>query len=221
MKKLLIVLPFTFIFYSCAIRQIPVNPSVYKTLTPSLNEVSAAELGVTLITNESGFNYNALVVEKPFKVAGGYAKKEIGKGEVFVNNAHIKSHDLYSNDSYKYFGIAMPKNGDNAEIYKTDAAGNIITTNKTREKLEFKTKSVPVKKKEYFKQEFIYNGKVNESIKFIYREYVDNYARPAFTQELQYDLSESSTVGFRGLRIDVMDASNTNIKYKIVNYFNN
>lgn len=38
--------------------------------------------------------------------------------------------------------------------------------------------------KNCFKQEFVFNGKVDNNLKFIYREYTENMARPAFTQEL-------------------------------------
>ena len=71
-----------------------------------------------------------------------------------------------------------------------------------------------------FKQEFIFNGKVGSSLKFIYREYVNDMARPAFNQELQYDLNESNIIGFKGLRLEVVNATNTNIDYKILSSFN-
>lgn len=71
-----------------------------------------------------------------------------------------------------------------------------------------------------FKQEFIFNGKVGNNLKFIYREYINDMARPAFNQDLQYDLEESTTVGFKGLRLEVLDASNTSITYKLLSSFN-
>jgi len=71
-----------------------------------------------------------------------------------------------------------------------------------------------------FKAELVYNGKSKNQIKIIYREYIENMARPAFTQELQYDLSESNIVGFKGARIEILEATNTTITYKILNDFN-
>ncbi len=45
-------------------------------------------------------------------------------------------------------------------------------------------------------------------------------ARPSFTQELVYDINESNIIGFRGLRIEVLNTTNTNIEYRILSYFN-
>lgn len=70
-----------------------------------------------------------------------------------------------------------------------------------------------------FKQEFIYNGKVGNSIKFIYREFSNDLARPSFTQDIQYDLNESTLVGFKGLKIEILSATNTLIKYKVLSHF--
>lgn len=84
---------------------------------------------------------------------------------------------------------------------------NIIKTKKT------------IERKENFIQEFIYNGRVGDSLKFIYLEFSDNLARPAFTQEVQYDLSSSHTIGFRNLRIEILEASNTEITYILINNF--
>lgn len=64
-----------------------------------------------------------------------------------------------------------------------------------------------------FKQELVYTGKSRENIRFQYREYRDNFARPAFFQDLSYDLSESKDIGFRGMMIEVLEATNSNIKF--------
>jgi len=67
-----------------------------------------------------------------------------------------------------------------------------------------------------FKSELVYNGRSKETIKLLYREYLDNMARPAFSQELFYDLSESKTIGFRDVLFEVMEAKNTGITFKII-----
>jgi hypothetical protein len=70
-----------------------------------------------------------------------------------------------------------------------------------------------------FVQEFIYNGRLGNQLKFIYREFSGDYIRPAFTQEVQYDLSLSREIGFRELRLHVEEASNTSINYRVITTF--
>lgn len=64
-----------------------------------------------------------------------------------------------------------------------------------------------------FIQELIYNGRVGNNLKFIYREFSNDLIRPAFTQEVQYDLSESDIIGFKHLRLKIIEASNIEITY--------
>ncbi|MDC3124458.1 hypothetical protein OBB00_07055 [Gammaproteobacteria bacterium] len=68
-------------------------------------------------------------------------------------------------------------------------------------------------------QEFVYNGRVGDAVKFVYREFKNSYARPAFTQEVQYDLSQSDEIGFQDLRIKVLEATNTEISYIVLKAF--
>ena len=70
-----------------------------------------------------------------------------------------------------------------------------------------------------FKQKFIYNGRVDNAVKFIYREFDEGVNRSTFQQDLQYDLSESNIIGFKELRLEVIEATNQNITYKVLNNF--
>lgn len=70
-----------------------------------------------------------------------------------------------------------------------------------------------------FVQQLIYNGRSGDTLKFIYRELSDDMLRAAFSQEVQYDLSQSTEIGFKGVRIEVIEASNTSITYKVLSNF--
>lgn len=67
-----------------------------------------------------------------------------------------------------------------------------------------------------FTGEIIYSGVTGNTLRATYREYVDNLARPAFAQELQYDLSQSKEITFRSVRIEVLEATNSGIRYRVV-----
>ena len=69
-------------------------------------------------------------------------------------------------------------------------------------------------------QRFIYNGRVGSFVKFTYREFSGaGYARDAFTQDVQYDLDEGNIVGFKGARLEIIEASNRSITYKLLSHF--
>ena len=70
-----------------------------------------------------------------------------------------------------------------------------------------------------FRQQLIYNGKIDNDLKFLYREFSNNFARAPFSQEVQYDLNESPIIGFKGARLEVVEATNRKIKYKVLANF--
>lgn len=69
-----------------------------------------------------------------------------------------------------------------------------------------------------FREELLYQGVAGSSLSISYREFKDDFARPAFQQDLQYTLApEGETeIAFRGARIIVISATNTMIRYRVV-----
>jgi len=71
-----------------------------------------------------------------------------------------------------------------------------------------------------FAQELIYLGKAGNVVNIAYKEYNikgnDKYIRNEFSQNLQYDLSESKIISFRSLKIEIIEANSSRIKYKVI-----
>ncbi len=78
--------------------------------------------------------------------------------------------------------------------------------------------------KKGFSQELIYNGKAGNVINLTYREYSINsggkYLRNDFTEKLQYDISESNSISFRSLKMEVIEANSNEIKFKVLEWKN-
>lgn len=70
-----------------------------------------------------------------------------------------------------------------------------------------------------FQQTLIYNGRVGNKINVGYREFSSNLARPAFNNDVEYDLSASRTIGYKGAQLEVIDANNSSITYKVLKNF--
>lgn len=118
-----------------------------------------------------------------------------GRGGICISKANPNSMTLY---------MGIP--GQNA-IYKP--RGSIKVTHTTHV-----DKDAPG-----FWQELIYNGKSGDSVKFLYREFASGMARPAFDQGVQYDLKEGKVVGFKGARVEVIEATNVNLRYRVLTHF--
>jgi hypothetical protein len=71
-----------------------------------------------------------------------------------------------------------------------------------------------------FQQTLIYNGRVGDRIRIGYREFSGDVARPAFSNEVDYDLSESREITYRGARLRIIEANNQRIDYVVLSNFN-
>jgi len=81
--------------------------------------------------------------------------------------------------------------------------------------------------KEYIpivEMELIYSGRAGNVLNITYREHnfrvtsaglSQGSPRPAFTQQVQYDLSTSDIIVFQGWVIKVLDANNQTIRFKV------
>jgi hypothetical protein len=71
-----------------------------------------------------------------------------------------------------------------------------------------------------FQQTLIYSGKSGSNILIGYREFSNNMARPAFNNDVSYDLDESADIGYKGARLEILNATNQYIEYKVISNFN-
>lgn len=161
----------------------------------------------------------------------------------FIALADIAGTKIKKNNSYDYEGIDSQENGyyikaTDYEYIKIDHEGTalsdslIFSTGREYKKISItkgmklfnkigETDKVSTEKFDTYsidsiKQELIYNGKSGNEIKILYREFKGDMIRPAFTQILQYDLKDSSTIRFKNFKIQILSANNEQIKYKVV-----
>lgn len=86
--------------------------------------------------------------------------------------------------------------------------------------LDFKMQNWTTADANSFQQTLLYNGKVGSKINIGYREFSGDMARSAFSNEVEYDLKESKQIGYKGALLDIIDANNQMIKYKVIKNFN-
>lgn len=76
-----------------------------------------------------------------------------------------------------------------------------------------------------FKREVVYQGKIGNKIKISFQEFYANNGvfmiRDSYTQNIEYELDSNgeALIGFKGIRIKVLSATNLTIKYKVLKDF--
>ena len=109
-----------------------------------------------------------------------------------------------SNADGKFDGVT-PRDGMNLGITDLDTP------------LPYETHEVDLPGRDSWKYELLYQDVSQGTITLMYREFVRDLARPAFFQELVYELGAGpTTVSFRTMRIEILRASNNEIAYRIL-----
>lgn len=211
------------------------NPKIYQDKTlrngasiiylPALNSIQTKEVGESIFKKINEFRFNTSTV-KINQTVSGFTLNEYGEGKNNFNISFTSNYKL----------LEWPENN-----YKTICENNIclVDTNNTgyftHSAMKEMSQLFPLDKsikyfesqdvsynEDSFKYEVLYQGKIANKIKISFREFNNDMVRPAFTQDIEYELESNkpTIIGFKGLRIEVIKATNQNITYSVIKDYN-
>jgi len=234
MKKTLLLLTLASITLTSCAPMITFHSGTFS--APNLNETVISELGNAIYTSEDVVYRNAVRIDQLPTERIFFGKYSYNVGDIIPESGETKNHKVYSfynevvvkngmhyrsSNSTKHGMYGIVVNKQTQKAYPSEGTTNSPQVDKAEGLIVSPAKYVEIDCEKCFKKEFIYNGKSNNTLKFVYREYIQDMARPAFSQELQYDLNESNIIGFKGLRIEVLKSTNTSIEYKVLSDLTN
>lgn len=201
------------------------NPTITNTSIPTLGGVNTVSIGETMIKQGTLVTYDAVEMQHGERVGNLYF---LGNSD---ENTFIK---VGFNNQIDYYHIGVIPRVHPTSIIGTLALGRstniaciirastgLVRCNPENEQpVKFKEKKIEIFKKDALQQVLYYNGKVGNKINIGYREFMGDIARPAFNNDVEYDLKESKTIAYKGAIIEVVNANNQSITYKIVKNFN-
>jgi hypothetical protein len=200
------------------------SPSI--TDYPAIGEIKTIEVGESLVSKDKQTTIPAIDIEQAIE------HPVVNLGKKYVITALSGRYVEKGKDAFgKYYEAKEGKVLENgkligykAGIYVTDAdsqktefyaLGNATTP------LSYSKPGVPFSKSVQqtrdelsFRKELVYTGISQTIVSILYREFKDDTARPAFSQDLKYDLAESKVVGYRGARFEIIKATNQGLTYK-------
>ena len=211
------------IFLSGCVSQLPVTRNVKNIVEPDLNTIKTQELGNTLIQFYTATTIPSIEITQRWSTRKG----------LFDMPPQILAPISRSDTVSKYWvPISIPNPSILFRNVCFDARDNSIFNVSGLDTCDLGIKAIsnsgPISvqpaeyvdvTQPYFKQELIYNGRINSNLKFMYRELSGNYMRAPFTQEIQYDLKEGNIIGFKGARLEIIESSNSSITYKVLKMF--
>lgn len=219
----------------CAIPKYNYQPAAIDISEPSIDSVTTAYVGDSLLHQENYMEYDAIYV--PFDV-------EIGVGIPHAPYAFLVRKGFYLKEGEdEDVALYVPsKTEDGGEIIDVVPLHRFLDPPKgvlayetkyelcvVKEFLQIKTwcKSgatySETKKSltgtDSFQQTLIYSGKLGSKIDIGYREVSNDLTRSVFNKRLEHDLTESTIIDYRGARIEVIEATDEFIKYRVMRNF--
>jgi len=231
MKKTIITFISLISLLGCASLS-PISPT-FKTIDiPIPGVTNEAELGDSIVQKGTCYQWQGIYLKNEIKVSGlGLtitltpqklaATYEDNNRVYYMTDKMLWEEILWLQMTKKYVvgGLSISKNDKNDIRIWAKHEPSIRTKPEITPIVEF-TEIVQVEQSS-FKQELIYNGRSSEAVKFLYREISGSTLKAPFSQELQYDLRDGNTIGFKGLRVEIIEANNMKLKYKLISNFAN
>lgn len=197
----------------CASTQ-PTKPLESIVELPAVGETAIEELGETLLSYYTAYTLptfetknawstsgiqNVPQVATPLKVDADFILGYVNQG----SNKHLGKVNYCFDRKNQQIGLVF--SSCPAVSYRNDV--EVIPTT-------YIDVSLP-----QYRQELIYGGRSGDVLKFTYREFSNGQIRDAFSQDVSYDLSDGNTVGYKGARIEVLNATNNRIEYRVARHF--
>lgn len=86
--------------------------------------------------------------------------------------------------------------------------------------VRFEKAEIPLPGSNSFKNELLYQGISNKTLRLSYREYSNDMARPAYFQDVSYEIpSLPTTISFKNVRLEVLEAGNAGLTYRVLSSF--
>lgn len=208
----------------------PVTSTGVVTL-PELGKVSEAEVGQSMVstakltlipaiqlhkdvvhTGENrGFSFTATI---PAGVL--YERARDAEGAFYLEDKKAEWKLLNGAKAEVEAGVYAPFDKTKPTEFYWRASDTYQPMNQPHPGIEYTSTKYEKWGKDAFKRELVYTGISQNTVSILYREFSDDIARPAFSQELKYDLSQGKTIGYKGARFEVIKATNLNIEYKVL-----
>jgi hypothetical protein len=198
---------------------------------PSVGVESRASVGSPVLAQ---FDYLAAVrgvVQQPYARSVGFNVLRVEGGELLIRSTLGASRGAWCTSRPAFFaagearGVCFldvpgtaPQMGDIAVLREAYIANTAVGTEVAVE-VAMRLEAVCVGTG--FRHEFLFQGRDRSGVRLSYREYVNDMARPVFSQDLVYDIApgQSTVVNFRQARIEILSADNQEIRYRVVSSF--
>jgi hypothetical protein len=186
--------------------EIGISTSVTVGETMVSNYDYIAEESAVLVETAEG---NSLMGRPTLTTGATLTKLNSSSGDIYCVPMRGKISPCFKDDD---------ADGDFDSAYNYSNVSTMIAPIGGVEQVKYRVRETTIKAG--FKNELVYQGAHDGSLRLTYREYSDSLARPDFNQDLMYSLSDGDTdISFRNVRLTVHSATNNQVTFTVQSNF--
>lgn len=195
---------------------------------PALEVVSTASVGNAVFSQFRYWSRTGFRMKDAYQNSGLLGKYNVLEGE-FLFKAAIDGQTVYCTERKAYSDhLAGPIStacfvdpSESGQFKEVKARPGMIWLNTDiSDTVRYERSELITPKSDAFKYELLYQGTSKGVLRFSYREYVNDMARPSFFQDVSYDVNSYPTeIGFKSVRIEVLGTDNAGIRYRVLSGF--
>ena len=218
MNKPLLIVAIALMVSACTTVQYNGAATEIKNISvPKIGVVVTASIGDDLLSKGRMVTENILVVHD---AVDGFAYKIPAKS--YPQIGHDPEQEFYTSYGVTQNPLADPHQALAVSLIAEEEPEICVITvfgGDACYKANYSKKVQVSKEGNSFQQTLIYSGRVGNKINVGYREFNADFARPAFNNDVEYDLSDSKTISYKGAKIEIIDAGNNSITYRVIANF--
>jgi hypothetical protein len=195
---------------------------------PELNSPANATVGSTMFSQYRYWSKTGYRMLAPVSIGLALGRIRTDAGD-FVVPAVAEGAPAYCTEKLAYIDpmvgpyktACFLDNGGAGSFDTVKAAPGMVWFDKKLEApIRYEQSELQVPRPDSKKVELLYQGISAKTLRLSYREYMNDFARPAFFQDVSYEIADfPAEVTFRTVRISILSADNNGIRYKILSGF--
>jgi hypothetical protein len=195
---------------------------------PELNSAASVTVGSTMFSQYRYWSKTGYRILSPVSIGLALGRIRAETGD-FVVQSQVEGSAAYCTEKLAYMdpmagpfrtACFLDKSGTGAFDTIKAAPGFVWFEKRLDAPIRYEQSELQVPRADPKKYELLYQGISSKTLRLSYREYVNDFARPAYFQDVSYEITQFPTdISFRTVRISVLGADNGGIRYMILSGF--
>jgi hypothetical protein len=196
---------------------------------PELNQEAQISVGSTVFSQYRYWSKVGYLLGEPLETSVYLNKVSVPAGE-FLVKADVDGKIVYCTEHRTWLDPLVGPISTTCFV-DTDNSGStfgrvmgrpgmVWLTKDLDRRIPYSKQELQVPRADSKKMELLYQGYSAKTLRLSYREYVNDFARPAFFQDVSYDIASfPADITFRTVKLRISGADNSGLHYQVLSGF--